>query len=64
VRAAETTAVNLLRRNRPALERLVAELLEHETLTGEEVRLAVGGPDPGGEAPAPRAPGVTGPARR
>jgi cell division protease FtsH len=64
VRAAETTAVNLLRRNRPALDRLTAQLLEHETLAGEEVRLAVDGPDSGGATPERHEPGVPGPARR
>ncbi len=41
VRRAERTAVDLLTTNRPALDRLTALLLEHETVDGEQVLVAV-----------------------
>jgi cell division protease FtsH len=41
LRQAESTAVALLRHHRPALDRLTAQLVEHETLTGEQVRAAL-----------------------
>ena len=41
VRRAERTAVDLLATNRPALDRLTALLLEHETVDGEQVLVAV-----------------------
>jgi cell division protease FtsH len=41
VRRAERTAVDLLTTHRPALDRLTALLLEHETVDGEQVLVAV-----------------------
>ena len=41
MRRAERTAVDLLTTNRPALDRLTELLLEHETVDGEQVLVAV-----------------------
>ena len=38
LREAEEQAVELLRRNRDALDALTQQLLEHETVTGDVVR--------------------------
>jgi len=45
LRQAETTAVTLLRRHRPALDRLTALLVEHETLSGDQARSALSDED-------------------
>jgi len=48
--SAETRARDLLTRHREALDRLTAALLEHETVTGDQVRALVQAPSP---APLP-----------
>jgi cell division protease FtsH len=59
LRDAEATAVAVLREHRAALDRLVADLLQAETVTGEQVLAALAGtPDPttgGGAAQSPEA---------
>lgn len=50
LKEAEERATELVRANREALERLVEELLEHETVPGEVVYRLVGRPQPGPEA--------------
>ncbi len=54
---AETRARDLLTCHREALDRLTAALLEHETVTGDQVRALVQAPSPAPrltDAPAPR----------
>jgi cell division protease FtsH len=43
LRAAEQRALSLLGEHRPALDRLVADLLAHETVDGDAVQAAIGG---------------------
>ena len=43
LREAEATAVTLLTDNRPALDRLAAELIAHETVDGSVVRAVARG---------------------
>ncbi|HVQ92317.1 MAG TPA: ATP-dependent zinc metalloprotease FtsH [Mycobacteriales bacterium] len=54
LRAAEAAAVTLLRHHRPALDRITDLLVEHETLTGDQVRAALD--EPPGTAPATAGP--------
>jgi cell division protease FtsH len=51
LREAEATAIDLLRRNRPALDALTQELLEKETVTGEVVRAIANGAHADGRQP-------------
>jgi cell division protease FtsH len=50
---AEIRATTVLREHRPALDDLIALLLERETIDGEELRAVVAGAKPGAPAPAP-----------
>jgi cell division protease FtsH len=56
LRTAEQRALELLRGNRPALDRLVADLLAHETVDGDAVKAAIAGTAAPAEPPAPAEP--------
>ena len=60
LRAAETTAIALLERNRPALDRVIQLLLERETINGHELALAAGIPERDAEPERSYAPALWG----